>query len=154
MLPKPADVKDSETSNLTQNNGEKMYLEILGDTILPNHLLLAIIISVGISLGGYNIGLWLFPSIASAQMVPSYSLLLGISGSVLSLVLCSLVFKPKRILIEEETSAESMIEVFKDLQLDPHEELELIENDPITKKELEELGVLNHFRAIGGERKK
>ncbi|MBX9971703.1 hypothetical protein [Cytobacillus firmus] len=154
MLPKPADVKDSETGNLTQNNGKKMYLEIVGDTILPNHLLLAIIISVGISLGGYNIGLWLLPSIASAQMVPSYSLLLGISGSVLSLVICSLVFKPKRILIEEETSAESMIEVFKDLQLDPHEELELIENDPITKKELEELGVLNHFRAIGGERKK
>ncbi|MCS0670749.1 hypothetical protein [Cytobacillus firmus] len=154
MLPKPADVKDSETGNLTQNNGKKMYLEILGDTILPNHLLLAIIISVGISLGGYNIGLWLLPSIASAQMVPSYSLLLGISGSVLSLVICSLVFKPKRILIEEETSSESMIEVFKDLQLDPQEELELIENDPITKKELEELGVLNHFRAIGGERKK
>ncbi|WP_264739994.1 hypothetical protein [Cytobacillus firmus] len=154
MLPKPAEVKDSETGNLTQNNGKKMYLEILGDTILPNHLLLAIIISVGISLGGYNMGLWLLPSIASAQMVPSYSLLLGISGSVLSLVICSLVFKPKRILIEEETSSESMIEVFKDLQLDPQEELELIENDPITKKELEELGVLNHFRAIGGERKK
>ncbi|MBU8772388.1 hypothetical protein KM923_23045 [Cytobacillus oceanisediminis] len=131
-----------------------MYLEILGDTILPNHLLLAIIISVGISLGGYNIGLWLLPSIASAQMVPSYSLLLGISGSVLSLVICSFVFKPKRILIEEETSTESMIEVFKDLQLDPREELKLIEDDPITKKELEELGVLNHFRAIGGERNK
>jgi hypothetical protein len=154
MLPKPADVKDSETGSLTQNNGKNMYLEILGDTILPNHLLLAIIISVGISLGGYNIGLWLLPSIASAQMVPSYSLLLGISGSVLSLVICSLVFKPKRILIEEETSTESMIEVFKDLQLDPREELKLIENDPITKKELEELGVLNHFRAIGGERNK
>ncbi|MCS0789026.1 MULTISPECIES: hypothetical protein [Cytobacillus] len=154
MLPKPADVKDSETGSLTQNNGKNMYLEILGDTILPNHLLLAIIISVGISLGGYNIGLWLLPSIASAQMVPSYSLLLGISGSVLSLVICSFVFKPKRILIEEETSTESMIEVFKDLQLDPREELKLIEDDPITKKELEELGVLNHFRAIGGERNK
>ncbi len=57
-------------------------------------------------------------------------------------------------LIEEETSSESMKQVFEDLQLDPVEELRLIESDPITKKELEELGVLNSFRALGGEQKK
>jgi len=58
------------------------------------------------------------------------------------------------VLIEEETSSESMKQVFEDLQLDPVEELRLIESDPITKKELEELGVLNSFRALGGEQKK
>ncbi|CEG23902.1 hypothetical protein BN1080_02909 [Planococcus massiliensis] len=132
----------------------KSYLEILGDTIKPNQLLFAVIISVAISLGGYNIGLWLLPSFASESMVPSYSLLIGIGGSVLSLILCSALFKPKRILVEEETSSESMREVFEDLQLDPAEEWALIENDPITSKELEELGVLESFRSIGGEPKK
>jgi uncharacterized membrane protein (UPF0182 family) len=132
----------------------KRYLEILGDTILPNHLLLAILLSVSVSLGGYNIGLRLFPSIANDNMVASYSLLLGILGSVLSLIISSIIFKPKRVLIEEETSSESMKQVFEDLQLDPVEELRLIENDPVTKKELEELGVLNSFRALGGEHKK
>ena len=126
----------SPTTDL--NKKTKTYLEILGDTILPNQLLFAVLISVGVSLGGYNIGLWLLPSIASESMVASYSLLIGILGSVFSLVLCSILFKPKRILVEEETSSESMRQVFEDLQLDPLEELELIENDPITKKELEE----------------
>ncbi|MBO1913389.1 hypothetical protein J4G37_52335, partial [Microvirga sp. 3-52] len=114
----------------------------------------AIILSVSISLGGYTIGLRIFPAIASENMVASYSLLLGIVGTVLSLVLCSIIFKPKRILLEEETSIESMREVFEDLQLDPHEELKLIENDPIIKKELKDLGVLKHFEALGGDNKK
>ncbi|WP_144510278.1 hypothetical protein [Bacillus sp. FJAT-22090] len=148
--------KKPESSSADLNNyskKKKTYLEILGDTILPNQLLLAILLSVAISLGGYNIGLWLLPSIASEGMVASYSLLIGILGSVISLVICSIIFKPKRILIEEETSSESMKQVFEDLQLNPVEELELIENDPITKKELEELGVLNSFRELGGEHK-
>lgn len=145
---------ETSTTDLNENNNTKTYLEILGDTILPNQLLLAILLSVGVSLGGYNIGLWLLPSIASENMVASYSLLIGISGSVISLVICSIIFKPKRLLIEEETSSESMKQVFEDLQLDPMEELKLIENDPVTKKELEELGVLNSFRALGGEQKK
>ncbi|MDI2589461.1 MULTISPECIES: hypothetical protein [unclassified Psychrobacillus] len=149
--------QNHETSKTDLNHNKKenrTYLEILGDTILPNHLLLAILLSVSVSLGGYNIGLRLFPSFASDNMVASYSLLLGILGSVLSLVISSIIFKPKRVLIEEETSSESMKQVFEDLQLDPVEELKLIENDPITKKELEELGVLNSFRALGGEHKK
>jgi hypothetical protein len=145
---------ETSTTELNENNNTKTYLEILGDTILPNQLLLAILLSVGVSLGGYNIGLWLLPSFASENMVASYSLLIGISGSVISLVICSIIFKPKRLLIEEETSSESMKQVFEDLQLDPIEELKLIENDPVTKKELEELGVLNSFRALGGEQKK
>lgn len=149
--------QNHETSNTNlniDNKKKKTYLEILGDTILPNHLLIAVVLSVVVSLGGYNVGLRLFPAIASDNMVASYSLLLGILGSVLSLVFCSILFKPKRVLIEEETSSESMKQVFEDLQLDPEEELKIIENDPITKKELEELGVLNSFRALGGEHKK
>lgn len=144
--------KRREVSETPTN--KKRYLEILGDTIIPNQLLLSIIISIAISLGGYNLGLWFFPFIASENMITSYSLLLGIAGTVLSLLFCSLIFKPKRILIEEETSFESMREVFEDLQLDAREELRLIEDDSITQKELEELGVLEHFRALGGEEKK
>ena len=131
------------------NKGKKTYLEILGDTVLPNQLFLAIILNIVICLGSYNFGLWFFPKISSESMVASYSLLLGIIGTVLSLALCSFIFKPKRILMEEDTSYEGLKEVFQDLQLDPQEELALIENDPIIKTELEELGVLNQFRALG-----
>lgn len=155
MSQKQTNVNKSTKKELSQTiKGRKPYLEILGDTIKPNQLLLAIILSVSISLAGYNLGLFFLPNIAAENMVASYSLLIGISGSVLSVIICSIVFKPKRILIEEETSKENMREVFEDLQLDPLEELALIENDPITKKELEELGVLNSFRNLGGENKK
>lgn len=146
--------RQQQDDNDSTNKGKKPFLEILGDTIVPNQLLFAIILSVSISLGGYNIGLRIFPAFASENMVASYSLLLGIVGTVLALALCSIIFKPKRILLEEETSFESMRDVFEDLQLDPREELRLIENDPITKKELKDLGVLKHFEALGGDDKK
>jgi uncharacterized membrane protein YeaQ/YmgE (transglycosylase-associated protein family) len=146
--------RQQQDDNDSTNKGQKKFLEILGDTIVPNQLLFAIILSVSISLGGYNIGLRIFPAVASENMVASYSLLLGIVGTVLSLALCSIIFKPKRILLEEETSFESMREVFEDLQLDPREELKLIENDPITKKELKDLGVFKHFESLGGDDKK
>ena len=145
-------LKPNGTSKNESTN--KKYLEILGDTIAPNQLLLSILINIAVSLGAYNVGLRFFPSIASENMVASYSLLLGITGTVLSLLFCSFVFRPKRVLIEEETSVESMKEIFEDLQLDAREEWALIENDPITRKELEDLGVLEHFRALGGEQKK
>ena len=145
--------KSETTADDSANKGKKTYLEILGDTVLPNQLFLAIILNIVICLGSYNIGLWFFPKIAGESMVASYSLLLGIVGTILSLALCSFIFKPKRILMEEDTSYEGLQEVFQDLQLDPREELALIENDPITKRELEELGVLNQFRALGSEKR-
>ncbi len=40
-----------------------------------------------------------------------------------------------------------MEEVFSSLQLDIDEELRLIEEDPTTKKELEDLGVLSIFNS-------
>ena len=145
--------KSETTADDSASKGKKTYLEILGDTVLPNQLFLAIILNIVICLGSYNFGLWFFPKIAGESMVASYSLLLGIVGTILSLALCSFIFKPKRILMEEDTSYEGLQEVFQDLQLDPREELALIENDPITKRELEELGVLNQFRALGSEKR-
>lgn len=130
------------------------YLEILGDTVYPRNLIAAIALSIICSLGGYRLGLTIFPSIAKEEMVASYSLLLGIGGSLLSLFICSRLFKPSRILTEEETSEENMLEIFHDLQLDPEEEYQFIKNDPVTKKEMEALGILDKFSGIGGGVKK
>ena len=121
---------------------EQTFVEILGDTVVIKQLIVSIILSVLVSLGGYKLGQFIFPNIAEAQMVNSYSLLLGIAGIVAILIINSIVFKPKRKLVEDEISAENLTEVFRDLHLDLEEELRLIEEDPITKKELEELGVL------------
>ncbi|MGE7836151.1 hypothetical protein [Viridibacillus arvi] len=141
-------------NHFDQNKGSRAehknnFIEILGDTVSGNQLIISIILSVSVSLGGYKLGQWFFPRVADEGMVNSYSLLLGITGTIIILIVCSIFFKPKRILIEDEISSENMLEVFKDLQLDYAEELRLIEEDPMTKKELEELGVLSNFNKMG-----
>ncbi|BDH61674.1 hypothetical protein MTP04_18040 [Lysinibacillus sp. PLM2] len=140
---------DKKKPELEESKGEhkEQYVEILGDTISGNQLITAIIFSVLISLAGFLIGQWIFPQIADEQMVDSYSLLLGIAGTVIMLVINSFIFRPKRILVDEEISYENMEEVFSSLQLDIDEELRLIEEDPTTKKELEDLGVLSIFNS-------
>lgn len=140
---------DKKKPELEESIGEKkeQYVEILGDTISGNQLITAIIFSVLVSLAGFLIGQWIFPQIADEQMVDSYSLLLGIAGTVIMLVINSFIFRPKRILVDEEISYENMEEVFSSLQLDIDEELRLIEEDPTTKKELEDLGVLSIFNS-------
>lgn len=125
------------------------YIEILGDTVVPSRILLSVIISIAASIGGYFLGKSIFPQVAEAKMVSSYSLLLGIGGSVIALVICSRLFKPSRILMEEETTSEGLEEILRDLQADPRSEYELIKNDPVTRKEMEELGILDTFKRSG-----
>lgn len=124
---------------------EEQFIEILGDTISSKQLIVAIVLSVMASLGGYQLGQAVFTKISDPQMVNSYSLLLGIAGTVIVLFVNAGLFKPKRVLLEDEISGNAMEEAFKDLQLDIDEELRLIEEDPVTKKELDELGVLRNF---------
>lgn len=133
------------------NSTKQEYIEILGDTVVPSRILLSVIISIALSIGGYFLGKNIFPSIADAKMVASYSLLLGIGGSVLALVICARLFKPSRILTEAETTTEGLEEILRDLQADPQDEYELINNDPVTKKEMEELGILDTFKTKRGE---
>jgi uncharacterized membrane protein YeaQ/YmgE (transglycosylase-associated protein family) len=127
------------------------YIEILGDTVVPSRILTSVIISIVCSIGGYFLGKAIFPSFAEAKMVGSYSLLLGIGGSVLALIICARLFKPSRILTEAETTAEGLEEILLDLQADPETEYGLIKNDPVTRKEMEELGILDTFKRSGGQ---
>ena len=131
--------------SLVDKAKNESFVEILGDTISGKQLIFSILLSVFVSIGGYKLGQFIFPKIAEAQMVNSYSLLLGIAGTVTILIVNSIAFKPKRILVEDDISSENMAEIYEDLQLDYEEEISLIENDPITRKELEDLGVLSNF---------
>jgi DNA-directed RNA polymerase subunit H (RpoH/RPB5) len=127
----------------------KQYVEILGDTVLPINALYSVLMSSLFSLGSYLLGNKYLPLFASKKMVPSYSLLLGILGGVIALVICAYLFKPNRVLTESETEGEDLHEVLKDLEVDPQEEYEIIKNDPVTRKEMELLGIMNKFTQKG-----
>ncbi|MDR7314638.1 hypothetical protein [Brevibacillus nitrificans] len=129
---------------------QKEYIEILGDTVVPVRILSAIVISICLSIGGYFLGKNIFPKFAEAKMVGSYSLLLGIAGSVIGLIICANLFKPSRILTEEETGSEGLEEILLSMQVDPKAEYDLIKDDPVTRKEMEELGILETFKRSGG----
>ncbi|MFP7223936.1 hypothetical protein [Priestia filamentosa] len=141
---------DSKVKQSQVNKAEtKQYIEILGDTVVPKNLLYSVLISICFSLGGYFLGQVIFPLFAGERMVSSYSLLLGIAGCLMGLVINSRLFKPTRILNEAEATQEDIHEIFKDLQLNPEEEYEMIKKDPVTKKEMEELGIIDKFIGKG-----
>jgi hypothetical protein len=66
------------------------------------------------------------------------------------LIICANLFKPSRILTEEETSSEGLEEILLSMQVDPKAEYDLIKDDPVTRKEMEELGILETFKRSGG----
>ncbi|ASK62472.1 hypothetical protein CFK37_10085 [Virgibacillus phasianinus] len=121
------------------------YVEILGDTVSPSHVLYSILISIVLGLGGFLIGKQFFPLVAEDTMVNSYSLLLGIAGCVAALVLSAILFRPKRILTESQANKEDANKLLKDLQVDLDEEYEVIRKDPVTRKEMEDLQIADIF---------
>jgi uncharacterized membrane protein YeaQ/YmgE (transglycosylase-associated protein family) len=132
----------------------KEYVEILGDTVSPQHTIFSIIISTILGLGGFLIGKQVFPLIAGKSMINSYSLLLGILGCVIGLILNAFIFRPIRILTENNTAIQNAEELIQVLQIDPKEEYDIIMKDPVIRKEMEELGIKNLFMPKDGELKK
>ena len=121
------------------------YVEVIGDTVYGRHLIITITLSISLSLIGFLIGKQIFPNIAPEQMVNSYSLMLGIAGSLIALLTNTLMFKPKRILNETPSTSAEISEVYKQLHFDIDEERESIKNDPVIAKEMKEQGIYDMF---------
>ena len=137
----------TNNTNSQKNVGQKEveYVEVLGDTVYANHLIITIIVSGSFGLGGFLLGQKIFPGIAPENMANSYSLLLGIAGLVIALIINSFLFKPKRKLVEEESTGDKLLEIFGDYGLDIEEEREAIKNNPDILKELKDQGIYNMF---------
>ncbi|MBM7599340.1 hypothetical protein JOC34_001708 [Virgibacillus halotolerans] len=132
---------------------QESYVEVIGDTVLGKHLITTIIISVFLSLGFFHLGKFIFPKVAPENMVQSYSLLLGIAGSLIALLVNALLFKPKRKLLESSGTTEELSIIYKDLQLDLEDERESITNDPVTMEEMKEQGIYDMFFSDEEDRK-
>lgn len=137
--------RENTTAQKTSDGKEFEFVEVLGDTVYGKHLIVTILVSGSLGLGGFLLGQRIFPYIAPENMQNSYSLLLGVAGLVLSLIINSLLFKPKRKLVEEESTEDKLKEIFDDYGLNLDEEREAIKNDPAILKELKEQGIYNMF---------
>ena len=88
-------MKDSNTSQ------KWSLFEVWGDTADAGHLAWAIVIGLGISLSVFLIANRLLAgSGASASLARAYAMLAGLGGCVLSGIICAVLFKPKREVIE------------------------------------------------------
>ena len=140
------DRKKVEEVNQSPSNHDESYVEVIGDTVYGKHLMMTIIISVCLSLAGFFLGREvIFANIAAEKMIESYSLLLGIGGSVVGLILNTFLFKPKRRLNETASTSDELSSVYEKLQFDIHEEREAIKNDPVIIQEMKEQGFYDMF---------
>ncbi len=133
------------TKEKTENEKPITYVEVIGDTVYGKHLITAITISVSFSLIGFFIGKQIFPAIAPAEMVQSYSLLLGIAGSLIALIINTFLFKPKRTLNEVPSTSNELEDVYQKLHFDMEEERQSILDDPVTAQEMKNQGIYNMF---------
>ncbi|TQS76268.1 hypothetical protein DX933_02255 [Ornithinibacillus gellani] len=133
------------TEEKIDHDKNRTYVEVIGDTVYGKHLIMTITISVSFSLIGYFIGKQVFPSIAPAEMVKSYALLLGIAGSLIALFINTLLFKPKRTLNEVPNTSDELENVYKQLHFDIEEERQSILDDPVIAQEMKEQGIYNMF---------
>lgn len=85
------------------------YAEVWGDTVDTVHLGWSVLIGVAVSFGAFELALRVLqPLVAQAAMGRAYAMLVGLGGCLVSGAICARLFKPKRIVVEQEASDEGM----------------------------------------------
>lgn len=117
------------------------YTEVWGDTVNLKELFWASVLGIIFTLAFYMVGSNIFGNIEDLepQLAKGYSLIVGVTGCIISAVISAKKFKPKRI-IEERSSAIGWEDVLKNADMSTEEEGKALGDvDPQIIKELEEL---------------
>ena len=76
-------------------------VEVWGDTADTRHLAWAIVLGIGISLPAYLLAARVLASfVSSPELAKAYGMLAGLAGCVLAGLICTVLFKPKRTVVE------------------------------------------------------
>lgn len=85
------------------------YAQVWGDTVDTTHLGWSVLIGAVVSFGAFELALRVLqPLVAQAAMGRAYAMLVGLGGCLAAGGLCARLFKPKRIVVEQEESDEGM----------------------------------------------
>lgn len=80
-------------------------VEVWGDTADVKHLAWAIVLGIGISLPAYLLAARMLTAfVSSPELAKAYGMLAGLGGCVIAGVMCALLFKPKRVVVEGEAA--------------------------------------------------
>lgn len=122
-------------------------VEVWGDTAELRHMAWAIVLGIGISLSGFLIANKILQvHVASAELARAYAMLAGLAGCILSGVVCAVLFKPKRLVVEDGAAdprwREEVIEELRQQYGSLGTESDL---SPAVAQEMRELGLYELF---------
>lgn len=124
------------------NSGKKQVLtEVWGDTVALKELLIASILGVALTMTFFLVGRSVLLGMGTIEtsLAKGYSLLVGITGCLLSAFISAKLFKPKRV-IEERYDAEEIETILASAGLTVEEETEALSRlDPKVIAEMEDL---------------
>ena len=127
----------------------KPYADVWGDTVDLRHLSMGIVIGIAVSLTFYLVGLKFivrsFPKIPQ-NLTQAYALLIGILGCLVSAVVSTKLFPPKRTLRESQFNAQEREAALSELQIDWEREREELKTlSPQIVAEMKELQIYEIF---------
>ena len=123
-------------------------LEIWGDTVDSRHTAWAIALGVGVSMPLYLGSEYLFSNLVEDPTVAgTYALLVGLAGCLLAGFAGALLFVPKRVVIEQEATAQSRKEAMDAVEADYGPLGDPTELPEPVQKELRALGLFDDLYA-------
>jgi len=112
------------------------FHEVWGDLVALKDLFFACVIGVVVTLGAYLGAKSIFLSDPNleAGLATGYALFAGLGGCVLSCVICCILFRPKRVILEDSSEIDilkvleaenvNLVEELKELRMAPEEVLQ------------------------------
>ena len=121
-------------------------VEVWGDTVATKHLAWSVLLGVAISLGAFEAGRFALASfVQDAAIARAYAMLIGLGGCLLGGVLCALLFKPKRTVIEHAAGGPERDEALRQLAEASGGLGSASDLSPSARAEMAELGLLDLF---------
>jgi hypothetical protein len=128
------------------------YAEVWQDVVSRKHLLFSVIIGIGLGLSSYLLAYVVISRITPAtseDLMKGYALFFGAGACVVVGIICSFMFKPKRLVSEGDYHEEQILEALKDEGISVSDELSALEELPErVRAELKEVGAYSSFTQV------
>ena len=99
--------------NINMEHSNSTLVEVWGDTVDFRSMLFSIVIGSVVSTGTFLLAKFFMSSVSGdATLLNGYAMLIGLGGCLLSGFICSVIFKPARIVISSQEDNSENVKAF------------------------------------------